>query len=176
MKRRRLIPFAWHPSSWGLSGKIKAQAQAHYYYTGDDLKQELERVEADYLPDDSPVKKQKQLDQQLAAGEIDHLEHEKQTHTLNNKPWVSVKSIDVNPDSPQHGAIELDWNSEFVEYLEQQGFGPAPDESEVVDQWLTELCRNIALEKYDGVGDFSEQLEEKERQSHSDVIYRNELD
>lgn len=175
MKKRRWLPFELHPVSWGLRGRLRQEARAQYYLSGDALQKQLQEIDTEHRPDDDPVKQQRHLDAQLAQGKIDRVEHEKQSHTLRGEPWVTVKHIDIDADSAQQGAIELDWNSLFVEQLEAQGYGPAPEEAQVVDEWLTELCRNVALEKYDGVGEFSEKVQDRDSTTHSDVIYREDL-
>lgn len=105
-------------------------------------------------------------------GEIDQTQLEKTVCTLQQKPWVIVKSIDTDSKNPGMGSIELDWNEHFVTMLENAGYGPAPHPEQVVDQWLTDLCKNIALEQLDGVGEWSERLSK----SHPDVVKKHELD
>ena len=51
--------------------------------------------------------------------------------------------------------MELDWNDAFIDLLEENGYeANTPDD--MVDMWLTILCRNIALEELQGTGDFDE--------------------
>lgn len=33
----RIIPFSWWPANWGLAGKRRAEAQAEYYWDGEEL-------------------------------------------------------------------------------------------------------------------------------------------
>ena len=37
------------------------------------------------------------------------------------EPWVTVISMDVNPDNMQAGSFELDWNDKFVANLVRAG-------------------------------------------------------
>ena len=57
--------------------------------------------------------------------------------------WDEVKVIELNlnPDDPSKGFIELDWNNDFVRYLKEHGY--EGNDEEIVDEWLTELCRSI---------------------------------
>lgn len=41
----RLIPFRYNPKSYGLSGKVYEEAEAHYYFTGEDLEWRLKQIE-----------------------------------------------------------------------------------------------------------------------------------
>ena len=36
-KINRIIPFSWWPANWGLSGTRRAEAEAEYYWDGEDL-------------------------------------------------------------------------------------------------------------------------------------------
>lgn len=94
--------------------------------------------------------------------------------SANEEPYVRVAKIETDPANPSFGGIILDWNKAFVLYLEENGYGPAPTDEEIVDQWFTELCKNIALDAFDGIGDFNEQLDASSAQS-SDIIYKRDL-
>lgn len=61
------------------------------------------------------------------------------------KPYVEVISVNFDEKNPGQGYFELDWNKHFIEQLYEAGYSGSTDE-EVVDQWFTELCRNIAEE------------------------------
>jgi len=175
MKKRRIIPFRMLPMSWGLKGKLRDLAEAQYYYEGDELNSVIQDIEIRYMPDDSKEKRVAQLKQKHIRKEISDTEYNKSFADIHQEPWVVVKNIETDPESPAVGSIELDWNDAFVEMLEEKGYGPAPSQEEVVDQWLSELCRNIALDRFDGVGDFSEKVAESTTRN-SDVIYRNDLE
>lgn len=85
-------------------------------------------------------------------------EYEKERATLLGEPWVVIKKLQTDPDNPKYGGVELDWNDLFVENLEKHGYGPNPESEDTVNDWFNELCRNIALEAYAGIGDFEEQV------------------
>lgn len=88
---------------------------------------------------------------------ITSIEHEKQYATLHGKPWVSVLSVETDEEQPSQGSLELDWNDEFVSYLQDHGYIGSTEEM-IVDTWLGELCKNIALEHYSGTGTFDEDV------------------
>jgi hypothetical protein len=45
MKKSRLVPFKMLPAAWGLSGKPYREAEANYYYDGEDLERQLAMIQ-----------------------------------------------------------------------------------------------------------------------------------
>ena len=70
----------------------------------------------------------------------------KEIATEAKEPWVAVMDTHVNKDNLRNGFFELDWNEYFVVQLRSAGYTGDTDE-EVVDQWFTELCRNVGGEE-----------------------------
>lgn len=73
----------------------------------------------------------------------------KEQATLNKEPFVTVLDIEVDPNAPERGAMELDWNEYFVLQLREHGYSGKTDE-EVVDQWFTRVCSNVGLDTWEG--------------------------
>ena len=75
----------------------------------------------------------------------------KEKATAAGEPYVSVLSMEIDPNNMNNGAFELDWNSKFAANLARGGYQRKPGESEdiIVDRWFTEVCRNIVLEMYE---------------------------
>jgi hypothetical protein len=71
--------------------------------------------------------------------------------TERDEPWVTVISMDVDPDNMQAGSFELDWNDKFVANLVRAGYqmNAKDTDSDIVDRWFTAVCRNIVLETYE---------------------------
>ena len=176
MKKKRLIPFGLLPMSWGLKGKLRQIAEAEYYYEGEELQSVIDEIEIQHMPKDSKEYRLASLAKKHKQKELGDVEYEKEVANIQNEPWVIVKNIETDPESPSVGSIELDWNDAFVEMLEEKGYGPSPSQEEVVDEWLSELCRNIALDRFDGVGDFSERIDQINKSNNDDVIYRKDSD
>ena len=65
-----------------------------------------------------------------------------------NEPWVSVLSVELDPENIGNGAFELDWNDKFITNLVRAGYKGKTD-SEMVDQWFQSVCRNILAENYE---------------------------
>ena len=66
--------------------------------------------------------------------------------TQNKEPWVCVLNTHVNKENIRNGFFELDWNEYFVLQLRSAGYRGESDE-EIVNQWFTELCKNVAAEE-----------------------------
>jgi len=71
--------------------------------------------------------------------------------TEKGEPYVSILSMDVDPDDLQNGAFELDWNDIFIARLVKAGYMMSPDDTDadIVDRWFTAVCRNVVLETYE---------------------------
>ena len=59
--------------------------------------------------------------------------------------------MEVDPNDISNGAFELDWNEKFVADLVRHGYmmNPKDTDSDIVDRWFTQVCRNIVLETYE---------------------------
>jgi len=83
--------------------------------------------------------------QEAAVKEQEALSPKEQA-TQNKEPWVTVLNTHVNKENIRNGFFELDWNEYFVLQLRSAGYRGESDE-EIVNQWFTELCRNVAAEE-----------------------------
>lgn len=185
MKKKPFIPFGMWPMAWGLKGESRQIAQAEYELSGEDLERrkseikwrndekafhrhslgidlkygkiskpefDLKLAEFNQNPEDILAAK-------LKHNKISQKEFDKETATLKGEPWVDIASVDFSKTKPSEGSLSLDWNDVFVKMLSDAGYIGKTDE-ETVDLWLTDLCKNIALEALDGVGEFNDNLEE----------------
>ena len=77
----------------------------------------------------------------------------KEIATENGEPWVSILSVELDPENIGQGAFELDWNDKFLAQLIRAGYQAKPneDESIIVDRWFQDVCRNVVLETYEQV-------------------------
>ena len=75
----------------------------------------------------------------------------KELATERGEPFVTILSMEVDPENIQNGAFELDWNDKFVANLVRAGYqmNPKDRDSDIVDRWFTAVCRNIVLETYE---------------------------
>lgn len=179
------LPFEWMPGAWGLKGKTRDIAKAEYELAGYDLELKLLTLRQDDLDindfkrkmadlelkhnriteeqyhrcladliSDQNQKNVALLEIDFRAGKLTELEYSKQAATLKGDPWVTVINMDFAGKSALEGSFELDWNELFVTKLESEGYkGPTPDA--IVNQWFMEVCRNVAMEEFDGTGDFT---------------------
>jgi actin-related protein len=182
---KKLLKFGTLPGHWGLAGKTREIAKAEYELEGYELEKKLLEIRSDeYHPDDVKSKtldielkyhkiskseydrsiiellkdetqrKLATLEMDYAEGKIKDMSYEKEKATLNKKSWVHVVSMDVNTKAVKEGSFELDWNDYFVKELEEAGYeGITPDV--IVNTWFMEVCRNVAMEEFDGTGDFT---------------------
>ncbi len=68
--------------------------------------------------------------------------------TKAGEPYVSVVSVELDPDNVQNGAFELDWNDIFVAKLMRAGY-QGKDDAQIVDQWFQDICRNVLMENFE---------------------------
>jgi hypothetical protein len=173
------------PGHWGLAGKTREVAKAEYELSGYELKCRLLEINKDDLDSDTYTRKsldielefnkltKSEYNRELAAlikddnqralalleidradGNVTDAEYEKQSHTLNGKPWVTVTKLGFGGEKSLEGAFELDWNELFIAELKSNGYKGHDDDS-IVNQWFMEVCRNVAMEEFDGTGDFT---------------------
>jgi hypothetical protein len=76
---------------------------------------------------------------------------DKDLATERGEPYVTILSMDIDPDNMQAGSFELDWNNKFVANLVRAGYqmNPKDSDADIVDRWFTAVCRNIVLETYE---------------------------
>ena len=76
---------------------------------------------------------------------------DKDVATERGEPYVSIVSLELDPDNIHQGAFELDWNEKFVANLVRAGYMIKKEDTdvEIVDRWFQQVCRNVALETYE---------------------------
>jgi hypothetical protein len=76
---------------------------------------------------------------------------EKDLANERGEPYVTILSMEIDPENMQSGAFELDWNDKFVANLVRAGYqmNPKDSDADIVDRWFTAVCRNIVLETYE---------------------------
>jgi hypothetical protein len=76
---------------------------------------------------------------------------DKELATERGEPYVSILSMDVNPENLSEGSFELDWNDKFIANLVRAGYQMQPNEPEdvIVDRWFQNVCRNVVMETWE---------------------------
>ena len=71
--------------------------------------------------------------------------------TERGEPYVTILSMDVDPENLQSGSFELDWNEKFVANLVRAGYQMKSDDTDadIVDRWFTAVCRNVVMETFE---------------------------
>jgi hypothetical protein len=72
----------------------------------------------------------------------------KELATEKGEPYVSIESVELDPENIGNGAFELDWNEIFVAKLVRAGY-KGKDDQQIVDQWFQDVCRNVVLETFE---------------------------
>ena len=179
------LRFGLMPGHWGLKGKTRNIARAEYELEGFELKKELLRLNEDMytekqfqsknidlllefskitnaehlrmlaeLIDDAGQRALAMLELDYKENKLTQSEYDKGTATLKGEPWVIVLNLGFGGAKSLEGSFELDWNEFFVESLRTSGYQGLTDDA-IVNQWFMEVCRNIAMEEFDGTGDFT---------------------
>jgi len=71
--------------------------------------------------------------------------------TEKGEPWVSVLSVELDPENIGNGAFELDWNDKFITNLVRAGYQQKKDDTDadMVDRWFADVCRNVLNENFE---------------------------
>jgi hypothetical protein len=75
----------------------------------------------------------------------------KEVATEKGEPYISIVSVELDPEDIGNGSFELDWNDKFITNLVRAGYQRKPneDESIIVDRWFQDICRNVVQENYE---------------------------
>jgi hypothetical protein len=75
----------------------------------------------------------------------------KQQATDAREPWVSIISLDVDPENLHQGSFELDWNEFFIARLVKAGYMMNKDDTDadIVDRWFQNVCRHVVMETWE---------------------------
>jgi hypothetical protein len=73
---------------------------------------------------------------------------DKDVATEKGEPYISILSMDVDPNDINSGAFEFDWNEKFIANLVRAGYQGRTD-ADLVDQWFQAVCRNVVLETFE---------------------------
>ena len=87
----------------------------------------------------------------IADAAVKQTKSAKELATEKGEPYVTILSMDIDPNDMQNGAFELDWNDIFIAKLVKAGYmmGPNDTDADIVDRWFTNVCRNVVLETYE---------------------------
>ncbi len=98
-RKRRLIPFRWLPGSWGLTGRIYAEAEANYYYDGEELEQRLAEI---HYADDEVSRRERLLALDLKHGRVSAYQHDLKLLDIHGRTDdLSVAEVEL-----RHGHID----------------------------------------------------------------------
>ena len=108
--------------------------------------------------EEAPVKKSR-----AKKKVIEPINPAKEAANIAKEPWVTVLSMELDPNDPSNGAFELDWNDIFVAKLVRAGYQGKTDQ-DIVDNWFKTVCRNVITEIYE-----QEQADPEKRSNRRDL-------
>jgi hypothetical protein len=105
----------------------------------------------DWLSPPPPVTKKTRKPRNTTTSSIKVELTEKEKATAAGHPYVATIKIDLNPIDINKGSFELDWNDKFLLNLIKQGykFSAKDTDSDIVDRWFGQICKNIVMEVYE---------------------------
>ena len=98
--------------------------------------------------------RKKQLNLKRAAKRL-HQDRQKKSAkemaTEKGEAYITMLSMEIDPENLGQGAFELDWNEKFVADLVRHGYmmNPNDTDADIVDRWFTDVCRNVVLETWE---------------------------
>lgn len=95
-----------------------------------------------------PVEAVKQLKKERAKKAEPPVKSAKDLATEAGEPYVTILSMDVEPENIHAGSFELDWNEKFVANLIRAGYVGKTHE-DIVDQWFQNVCRHVVMETWE---------------------------
>ena len=81
------------------------------------------------------------LDVDLKHNKISTQEHERKVADLKNEPYMAMPKISWDPADPSKTYFELDYNEQFVAFLEENGY--VGSEEDIINKWLNDVCNSI---------------------------------
>ena len=75
----------------------------------------------------------------------------KELATERGEPYVTIVTMDIDPNNLHQGAFELDWNEIFIARLVKAGYmmKPTDADSDIVDRWFQNVCRHVVMETWE---------------------------
>jgi hypothetical protein len=75
----------------------------------------------------------------------------KELATERGEPYVTIVSLDIDPNNLHQGAFELDWNDKFIANLVRAGYRMRADDTDadIVDRWFQNVCRHVVMETWE---------------------------
>jgi len=110
--------------------------------------QQVSNFEPVVEPVSEPVKEKKKRVKKPTESKPIVKKTAKEIATEKGEPYVSIVNVDLDPNNIGNGAFELDWNEFFVAKLIRAGY-KGNDDSQIVDQWFQDVCRNVVLETFE---------------------------
>ena len=101
-------------------------------------------------PEPAPVKKprKKRVTKPVPPTIVPSIKSDKDLATERDEPYVTILSVELDPDNIGNGSFELDWNDKFIAKLVRAGYEGKTDQ-DLVDRWFQTICQNIVHENFE---------------------------
>ena len=101
------------------------------------------------IPNPTATKKSRRSTKSATVPPIEKSAKERATES--REPWVSIISLDVDPENLHQGSFELDWNEFFIARLVKAGYMMNKDDTDanIVDRWFQNVCRHVVMETWE---------------------------
>lgn len=110
------------------------------YKTIDEYSADIRRADITYIGNAKQLALSR-LDIDLKYGKITQQEYDRKVADLNDEPYMSMPKISWDPANPSKTYFELDYNEQFVTFLEQNGY--VGSEEDIINKWLNDVCNSI---------------------------------
>jgi len=81
------------------------------------------------------------LDVDLKHNKVSQQEYDRKRADLLDEPYMAMPKISWDPVDPSKTYFELDYNEQFVTYLQENGYSGT--EEEIINRWLNDVCNSI---------------------------------
>jgi hypothetical protein len=96
----------------------------------------------------------------------------KEQATAAGEPYIDIVKVEIDANNINAGQFEMDWNDKFILNLIRAGYKikDTDKDSDIVDRWFQQVCRNVALEVYE-----QEQADPDNRMRNESLLRQNTI-
>jgi len=106
----------------------------------DEYSADNRRADINFMGDEKKLALAR-LDIDLKYSKITQQEYDRKSADLKEEPYMSMPKISWDPADPSKTYFELDYNEQFVSFLEQHGYSGT--EEIIINKWLNDICNSV---------------------------------
>lgn len=107
----------------------------------DEYEADRRRVRLSVPDSDEKALEIAMLDVDLKHGKVVQHDYDRKKADLAGEPYMAMPKISWDPADPSKTFFELDYNDQFVRFLEQNGY--AGSEEDIINRWLNDVCSSV---------------------------------